>query len=288
MLAALYAQCIWTDRKEEWYASSMFKNDCPVGEIGKIDEWFSKPEMEDDGRMLLHYVDACHILTCIRTKICTSGNPILKKQAWEDVAASGKTTLNIALITDCVDKQNVAKARRIFDKDVEECMQQMGYTKESIFCKIMREWFDAEDDKGISATERCRRRLALRSWLLESVDFGAFPPQTQYMRGFPLVTYEALLVHLERKIQLYATTPTNSYNARAIGSQEVESFFSTIRDMDPNGQGMPKPDDILSLYHGFGCRNWKYASRPKQVYHFSSTVYSRVGWGKSESEQWAP
>ena len=45
MLAALYAQCIWTDRKEEWYASSMFKNDCPVGEIGKIDEWFSKPEM---------------------------------------------------------------------------------------------------------------------------------------------------------------------------------------------------------------------------------------------------
>ena len=118
MLAALYAQCIWTDRKEGWYASLMFKNDCPVGEIEKIDEWFSNPEKEDDGRMLLHYVDACHILTCMRTKICTSGNPILKKQAWEDVAASGKTTLNIALITDCVDKQNVAKAMRIFDKDV--------------------------------------------------------------------------------------------------------------------------------------------------------------------------
>jgi len=31
------------------------------------------------------------------------------------------------------------------------------------------------------------------------------------------------------------------------GSQEMEQFFSTMRDLDPSGLGTPKPDDIPSI-----------------------------------------
>ncbi|KAH3882977.1 hypothetical protein DPMN_006924 [Dreissena polymorpha] len=37
------------------------------------------------------------------------------------------------------------------------------------------------------------------------------------------------------------------YNARATGSQEVEQFFSTFRDMDPTSNGTPKPDSIPGM-----------------------------------------
>lgn len=37
------------------------------------------------------------------------------------------------------------------------------------------------------------------------------------------------------------------YNVRALGTQEVEQFFSTVRDLDPSGLGTPKPDDIPSM-----------------------------------------
>ena len=78
---------------------------------------------------------------------------------------------------------------------------------------------------------------------MEGVDFGVFPPQSSYIRGIPIITYEALLAHLERKIQMYAFTP-GGYNVRAIGTLEVEQFFGTFRDIDPAGIGTPRPDDI--------------------------------------------
>lgn len=34
------------------------------------------------------------------------------------------------------------------------------------------------------------------------------------------------------------------YNVRSIGSQEVEQFFSTFRDLEPTSNGTPKPDTI--------------------------------------------
>lgn len=46
---------------------------------------------------------------------------------------------------------------------------------------------------------------------------------------------------------MYDHGPGNTYNARATGSQEVEQFFSTFRDLDPTGKGTPKPDVIPDM-----------------------------------------
>ena len=167
--------------------------------------------------------------------------------AWEKAAISDCTQLNIAIVKECIDKQSVPFAQRMFGYDVEQFMRQNEFTKEADFVKIIRDWFEAEDSPGIPAKERCKRRLSLRDYLLEGVNFSMFPPVTQYMKGIPIVTYEALLVHLERKLQIFEYIPGHRYNVRALGTQEVEQFFSTIRDMDPSGLGTPKPDDIPGI-----------------------------------------
>lgn len=160
-------------------------------------------------------------------------------------AESTDTQLSRAIVNECIDKQSVPFAERVFGEDVELCMQRNGYYKE--FVRLIRLWFEAEDTPGIPAIERCTRRLELRDYLLHDVNFSSFPPVTQYMKGIPIVTYESLLIHLERKLQIFQYLPDRKYNVRSLGTQEVEQFFSTIRDLDPSGLGTPKPDDIPDI-----------------------------------------
>ena len=132
----------------------------------------------------------------------------------------------------------------MFAEDVEKAMSDQ-YQEEAYFCKLIRQWFDSEDEPSISAVDMCCNRLRLRDWLLQGYTIGRSPPVTQYVRGIPIVTYEALVSHTERKVQLHAFLPDGRYNVRATGSQEVEHFLSpTFRDMDPPGKGTPKPDTI--------------------------------------------
>ena len=246
-LSVLRAECMYHDKLMTWInTSSPVPHGINLDGLDTSVQWFSQPETCKDGKTRFHLVDACHILTCIRTKICTSGIPDagLSRKAWKKAALSSETTLNIALITDCVDKQSVPYACKVFAKDVENYMIKSNDLKEAEFTKLIREWFEAEDERGLTAVERCKRRLALREWLLRGVRFDEYPPHGMYIKGFPSVTFEALLTHIERKLQLFQYAPGKRYNVRSIGSQEVESFFSTLRDLDPNGHGTMKPDDI--------------------------------------------
>ena len=101
----------------------------------------------------------------MRTKLCTSGIEGLRKQAWEKAAESSETSLNIAIVLECLDKQSVAYANRMFAEDVEQYMLSKGYEKEAVFIGLIWCWFESEDSPGISGIERCRRRLALRDYL---------------------------------------------------------------------------------------------------------------------------
>lgn len=248
-LAKIIAEHDWNKELLSWKEKSVVPCETSLVNLGneyKEIDWFSQPRVEN-GNVRFHFTDACHLLTCIRTKLCTTGIEGLAKTAWEIAALSKDTKLNITIVVDCVDKQDVALARRVFAEDVESVLQKHNFVQEAKFCRLIREWFDAEDEPSLSAIERCRRRLELRKWLLEGYRIGKFPPHTRYVKGIPIVTYEALITHLERKIQLFAYVPDSKYNVRATGTQEVEQFFSAFKDMDPSGSGTPKPDVIPEM-----------------------------------------
>lgn len=245
-LAKILAENTWRKVLSKWLSAGPIKNGIDIENIQDNMQWFSQPAIDKDGKVRYHFTDACHILTCLRTKLCTTGIQGLKRKAWEIAALSPYTSLNISLILDCVDKQDVALARRVFAEDVQEQMTE-EYHEEAKFCQLIREWFDAEDEPGLTARQRCQSRLALRKWLLDGYHINVFPPPTRYVKGIPIQTYETLLTHIERKIQIYSFCPGQTYNARAISSQQVENFFSAFRDLDSTGKGTPKPDSIPKI-----------------------------------------
>ena len=171
-LMVILAENTWECMYRDWQKAGPIPGGIEIEEVTSCIQWFSQPCVGRDGNIRFHFTDACHILTCLRTKICTTGISGLSRKAWE-VAA---------LVVDCVDKQDVSLARRLFSKDIEEIMM-TEYKNEASFCRLIREWFDAEDEPSISAVDRCIQRIALRNWLLEGYQIGKFPSPTRYVRG---------------------------------------------------------------------------------------------------------
>lgn len=172
---------------------------------------------------MFDFLDPEHLLTNTRTKVCSTGIPErnITKDAWVAVAKSGKTNgsnLSLALVNDLIDKQNVGFAVKTFSKEVEDAMLTEGFTEEASFCELIRNWYRAQDEPGLSALERHLHEQKLRKWLLKDIDFSIFPPAGSHVRGIPLVAFEGFMVHIDRRSQLYAFT--GSYNPRTIGTLE--------------------------------------------------------------------
>lgn len=54
--------------------------------------------------------------------------------------------------------------KEFFAEDVENFMIKPDFTNEALFVRLIRMWFESEDDPGISSIERCRRRIALKNY----------------------------------------------------------------------------------------------------------------------------
>ena len=96
----------------------------------------------------------------------------------------------------------------------------------------------ADDMPGISALQRCEKRLNLIRWLSDGIYFGHFPPYGASIKGMSHILYEGLRSSMESKLFLYAIAKGGTYCARSPSTLCSESFFSTMQEMDPWGQGI--------------------------------------------------
>lgn len=136
---------------------------------------------------------------------------------------------------DLVDKQSDSIARLTFSEEVEYEMKRLGYYYEADFCRLIREFYEGEDEPGIDAMERCKRRLNLRRWLLKDVKFNAVPPYETHIRGVPNVMFQGFLTNIERRTQVYPYVKSGTYNVRSLGGLEAENFFGEFQYLDPKG-----------------------------------------------------
>ena len=208
---------------------------------------YSQPEFNQKlDSFLFNVLDSHHILTNARSKCCSSGmiKAGIRREAWLRVAQENKTKLNLSMVENLIDRQSNSLALTTFSKEVEEAMKKNGDYKEAEFCNLLREWYSAEDDCGISSMDRTRKRFALREWLLQDVNFREFPPPGAYVKGMPVIMYEGLLTSIERKTQLYEFVKCGTYNQRAVTTRDVENFFGTFNELDPQGHRVVSPDDL--------------------------------------------
>ncbi len=250
VLNAIYAACIYPEHHAIWVGKSPFGPsmtvDC-IPDCGDV-PWFSLPEINAvSGKPMVKCLDGHHLLVNLRAKVCKDGVQGVRKEAWHKVAEHDSTIISKSLVEDLIDKQRNSYAKWTFSKEVEECMVELGFKEEAKFTKLVREWYEAEDDRSIPAIERTRRRLLWREYLLRDVSFGSFPPSGMYIKGFPQVMYEGFLSSIDSHIQLYALARSGSYNQRAFSSLENETFFGTLGDLDPTRLGCPKAVNISRL-----------------------------------------
>ncbi|KAK7089101.1 uncharacterized protein [Littorina saxatilis] len=124
-------------------------------------------------------------------------------------------------------------------------MRKNGDETEADFCRLLRNWYRADDDGGLDSALRLQWRLSLRTCLLQRYNPHHFPPPAGYVGGIPVVTFESLLTNIERKAQMYCFAEDGSFNARALSTLDAENFFSILGDLTPGGVGLAiRPADI--------------------------------------------
>ena len=189
-------------------------------------------------------LDGEHLLVNARVKMCKDGMLGLSKQAWHDVSKHDSNIISPSLVVDLVDKQSAENAKRTFSHDVQKCMGELGYDKEPKFCELVRNWYQAEDDPGISASKRAHDRLMFRNYLLDGVDFEQFPQYGNYIKGMPRVMFERFLQSIDTHMQLYPLCKGGTYNQRSVSSLVNETFFGEQQDLEATRLGCPKAVNI--------------------------------------------
>ncbi len=175
-----YAQLIWPVRLQEW------KDQSPVahGMHGFPGKWFCVPEFrEKRQRIELKVWDSTHLLMNLRRVVCSPGTNNLKRNAWLRAADDPLVKLKRQMVEDLPDKQEIGFALLTYASDVEEAMKREGFHNEANFCRLVRNWWYAEDEPGLSAKTSVKFRLELRDFFLQDVNFKNFSPFTDNVKG---------------------------------------------------------------------------------------------------------
>ncbi|CAH1789092.1 unnamed protein product [Owenia fusiformis] len=240
-------------------------------------EWFYFPEYSKErNRIEPRCLDGDHIFVNTRVKVCKDGLEGVSKAAWHAVSSARPDLLSKSLVEDLIDKQNNRFAKTTFSEAVERCMIDLQYKEEAQFTRLIRRWYEAEDDPGIPAVERAKRRYEFREYLMDGVDFGSFPPPGQYIKGMPIITYEGILQSIDCHMLLYSLCRNGTYNQRAISSLVNENFFGELSEIEPTKLGCPKATtvgrlmatvtELLHYRHNPLCRTFQMSTAKRPVY----------------------
>ncbi|XP_060581747.1 uncharacterized protein LOC132738297 [Ruditapes philippinarum] len=99
-------------------------------------------------------IDSTHLLTRTRRKTCKGGIEGFTNEPWLKVARQGKSLLTPAMVEEIVDPMSMSMANTHFSQAVQNAMQENGDFRAASLCADILDWWRAEDEAGISATER--------------------------------------------------------------------------------------------------------------------------------------
>ena len=123
-------------------------------------------------------------------------------------------------------------------------MEIRGFDEEERFCHVMKDWWEAEDMRGLSAATRYHRRMVMRDWLM---DFSTYYPIGMFTTGIPTSTFQSFLKNYERSIQLYPYVKTGKYNSRSKGTLENATLFGEFHKVDPKNIGYLHPKNVPKI-----------------------------------------
>ena len=190
--------------------------------------------------------DPGHTLANIRSQISRHGYDYVSTDAFAQISTSNHEVLPRSIVLDQLDKQSIPIAKRFFSTEVESVLSSNDNIEEANFVKLVRNWFESCDERGITTFERLYNLQRMYNFLDAKLDYTDFPPPTQYIEGMPVQTYECIMQGISTRMALYASSDL-PINQRSISTLAVESFFSQLTQMEFTGLGCPKSVDIPRL-----------------------------------------
>ena len=250
-------------------------------------EFFSYPEYNKELTQIeFRTFDFTHILTNLRTQILTRRLEYCKKEHFEHLSTNRSDILSLALVIDKIDQQNAFTAMRMFNYDVEKYMYENGFVQTGNFVKLVRNWHNACNMRGISADERVQHLYAMHKFLTHDINFNSMPFEYsgRYVRGLTWQTFEAILQTISTRIQLYAFSNGNTYNTRAVSTLANESFFADLVQYDKESHGYPKGPNVSRVFGHVVLLNHFKHKRNKN-YFLSATIKNKYEI-KLEDDDW--
>ena len=244
-LVISYCESVWSEIVSQWRISSRVNDEIELVGLNESFCPYYVPEFDEQREKFHVYVyDKTHLGSNLRKALCLDKVHGVSKESWIKVAESDPQILNPTLLEvseegKILDQMREQLAKTMLSSSVECKMLENGDKNEAEFCAIMRNaLYIADDEPGVSAIDRCEKRLRLIHWLDKDVNFGQFPPYGSHIKGLSHILYEGLRTSQEAKLYLYAITKKKTYCVRAPNTLCSESFFSTMQEMDPWGQGV--------------------------------------------------
>ena len=170
--------------------------------------------------------DYTHILNNLRYHICNKGFDNVSTQAFIEVSDIDPDILPKAVVELKLDRQNCLLSQRFFSEDVQKILTRCNYVSEAKFVLLVWNWYKACDERGMGVNDRLTHLYNMYEYLSSLMCLNHYPPVKTHICGIPIRTYEALMQSISTRFSLFHLSSTHSYNARAISTLAVESFFS--------------------------------------------------------------
>ena len=210
-------------------------------------------------------LDPTHMLTNLITHICKSGFDFFDKESLIRVSEKDKDLLPRPMITEIFDQQSAEIAKCFFSEEVEHIMKQNGDIIEAHFLKMIHEWYESFDERGILPEERVSKWINLHKSLVSGINFEEFPPYGSHVKGIPVITYGGLLQCISTRINLYQLSKSGTYKNCAISTLGIESSFSSLSKADFTMTGCPKAMQIHKIIPVMMEYNW-HKSNPDKIF----------------------
>ena len=208
---------------------------------------FSYPEFNVRRQQLEpRLIDPSHVLTNLRLHATQKGILGCDPKAFLRVSNVDNNVLSRGLLVGdpILDQQSVPFACKIFSVNVETIMKQNGDHKEADMVKMIRNWYDACNERAISVSDRIKYLIDMHNYLMEFYSPQHFPMNTSYVHNLPATTFQSIMQNISTRIHLYHLSKAKTYNHRSVLTLAVESLFSDLASLASNTNGVPMAANI--------------------------------------------
>ena len=169
-----YAQFYFLDAFKRWDASNLFNGALNISTEDEnncfIPQWYAQSARIDDN-IFQAIIDPHHIFVNDRRKGCSQGmrGMGIAAEAWWEVAKNSRqnrTGLPWEIAKELWDRQSNSYAQTTFSENVQLEMKKTGNQNEAQWCRLIRHWYSAVDDAGISVETRLHYLPEMRTYLL--------------------------------------------------------------------------------------------------------------------------